>query len=120
MNRKMNVRLKNLRFFSRIGFFEQERAVGNEFEVNMEISFDASIFVEEDISTTVSYADIYSIIEEEMMRESLLLETVANRIAERTMAITPNNSRISISIDKLTPPIKGISGSCGIELTLQK
>lgn len=109
------IKLHDLRFFSRIGVFEQERRVGNEFIVNVEVEVSASTFVEEDLTTSISYADIYEEVKDVMSGEWLLLETVAvkirRKICDRWDAITSG----SISIEKLAPPIVGIDGSCGVE-----
>lgn len=72
------IRLNGLRFYSRIGVFDQERSVGNEFRVDLTAVADASGFRSENLDTTVSYADIYDVVAEAMRREWLLLESVSS------------------------------------------
>lgn len=115
MKERFVIRLHDLRFFSRIGVFEQERLVGNEFLVNVEVEFFASAFIEENLATSISYADIYEEVKEMMAREWLLLETVAVRIQQALSARWPEIESGSISIQKLSPPIPGIQGTCGVE-----
>lgn len=74
------ITLSDLRFHASIGVADQERKVGNDFRVDMEIMMDASGFSVEQLSTTISYADVYDIISEEMRKEWLLLESVAKTI----------------------------------------
>ncbi|MDE7401978.1 MAG: dihydroneopterin aldolase, partial [Muribaculaceae bacterium] len=54
--------LKNLRFFSKIGVFQYERTIGNEFQVNVAVEISAENFVSESLDTTISYADLYDIV----------------------------------------------------------
>ena len=112
---KFTVRLENLRFFSRIGVYSQERCVGNEFAVSVSFAVDASGFVSEDIRSTVSYADVYLIVEEEMKREWLLLESVCASIADRISCRFPCVKDMRVKISKLAPPIPGIQGECSVE-----
>ena len=109
------IRLNSLRFFSRIGVLEQERRVGNEFIVNVEVAITASSFIEEDLSTSISYAEIYEEVNKVMREEWLLLETVAVRIKDSLTARCEEIEGGKVTIEKLSPPIAGIEGSCGIE-----
>lgn len=115
------IRLEGLRFFSHIGVFEQERRVGNEFHVDLRLETDASSFREECLETTISYADVYEIVSAEMSRESLLLESVAKKIADAVIKRWCQVGRVEVKITKLAPPIAGIQGSCSVEyITSQK
>ncbi len=107
--------LSGLRFNSRIGVYEQERKVGNEYVVDVTVSYDA-----EDLSTSVSYADIYEEIKMEMHRERRLLESVALSISQRISGRWGFVDEISVRIVKTAPPINGIVGDCGIEYFWKK
>ncbi|MDE5790149.1 MAG: dihydroneopterin aldolase [Muribaculaceae bacterium] len=109
------IKLTDLRFFSSIGVFEQERKVGNDFIVNLEIRIDASSFEEENLDSSISYAEAYEVVKYIMGREWLLLETVAIKIKETLLARWPFILGGSIDITKVSPPISGINGQCGIE-----
>ncbi len=106
--------LSGLRFNSRIGVYEQERKVGNEYVVDVTVSYDAALFKEEDLSTSVSYADIYEEIKMEMHRERRLLESVALSISQRISGRWGFVDEISVKIVKTAPPSNGIVGACGI------
>lgn len=111
------LRLEDLRFFSRIGVFEQERNVGNEFRVDCSFKISADSFTCEDLSTTVSYADVYCIIENAMKKEWKLLESVAVQVAYECRKNWPGIIQINVKITKLSPPISGLQGSCSVEYT---
>lgn len=112
--------LSGLRFNSRIGVYEQERKVGNEYVVDVTVSYDAALFKEEDLSTSVSYADIYEEIKMEMHRERRLLESVALSISQRISGRWGFVDEISVRIVKTGSSINGIVGDCGIEYFWKK
>ena len=112
--------LSGLRFNSRIGVYEQERKVGNEYVVDVTVSYDAALFKEEDLSTSVSYADIYEEIKMEMHRERRLLESVALSISQRISGRWSFVDEIIVRIVKTAPTINRIVGDCGIEYFWKK
>jgi len=109
------IRLEKLRFFGRIGVFDFERAEGNDFEVNVEIMVDSESFKPEDLSSTISYADVYEVVEALMQREWQLLESVAKAMHDAITCRWPNTTSVKVKITKLHPPIPGIQGSCSVE-----
>ena len=47
------IRLENLHFYSDIGVFEQERNVGNEFQVDVTLETDDTRFIPEHLDTSI-------------------------------------------------------------------
>ena len=75
------INLHNLQFFSFHGIHEEERILGNNYEVNVELSFDT----EEQITAleqTINYASVYDIIKKRMSVPTALLETLAQDLAQ--------------------------------------
>lgn len=120
MKETFRINLNDLRFYSRIGVSDQERKVGNEYAVNVSVAYDASLFQEEDLDSSISYADIYEVIKEEMRIERLLLESTALHISKRISERWEKVEEISVKIDKSAPPVTGITGNCGIEYFWKK
>ena len=116
----ITVSLTDLHFFARHGVLPQETVTGNDFAVNVELETEASDLEKmveaeaEELSYTVSYADVYDVIREEMEKPRQLLETVAIRIGKRLKNSFPEIISGSISITKVTPPIPGITGSATV------
>lgn len=103
-----------------IGVMPQEREVGNDFCLDVRLSVDAGKFVSENIETTVSYADIYDIIADEMSKQWLLLESVAKEIAERILRFKVTIQDVDVKITKLSVPITGIDGFCSVEYCAER
>lgn len=114
------ITLDRLHFFARHGVMEQERTVGNEFEVSATLAYDASRAIDsDDVADAVSYADAVTIISREMSHPSALLEHVAGRIARALLDGLPALSGGTVTITKLHPPIPGqaVSASFTVAFT---
>ena len=111
------INLKDLYFYSYIGVTDEERAVGTRLKVNISIELPFSdILEEDDIDKTVSYADLYNIIEREMGITGKLLETKALRIIKQIQKTFPDVRHGKIELEKMQPPIAGMSGSASVSL----
>lgn len=113
---KFLISLINQRFYSSIGVFEQERLVGNEFLLDLHVEYDAERFEKENLASSISYADLYEITKEYMGQEYLLLESVCLDIRNHILGSWPFIESGNIRIIKVSPPIAGMEGSCGVEL----
>lgn len=102
-----SVKLERMRFYAYHGVMEQERRVGNEFEVTLEVYYPFENALKSDeLEDTLNYATLYAIVEREMAEPSKLLERVAGRIIEAINKEFPTVSGGNIKISKLHPPFK--------------
>lgn len=105
MNR---IDLKEMEFFSSHGCFEEERIIGNRFVVNLSVEGDFSKAAASDnIDDAVNYQTLYDIVREQMDLPSHLLENVASRIVNRIKEMFPFLEKVSVTIDKINPPLGG-------------
>lgn len=111
------IAIKGVKFYARHGVWEQEKKVGNEFIVDLSIRIPYNEqFFSDDLNNTISYADIFSIVEEEMAKPRKLLETVAATIRERIISRWKNILGGSIKICKSIPPISRMTGRSQVTL----
>jgi len=102
----MLIKLNNIRIHARHGVMPDERTIGAWFGVSLTVETDFLRALNDDeLSGTVSYADLAEIIKEEMLIPSQLLEHVAGRIARRLMQEFPTIARLTIEVSKENPPI---------------
>ena len=109
--------LENVRFYSYHGVAPQETAIGNEFIINLRLKTDFGKATETDeVEDTVSYADIYATLKEEMELPSKLLEHVCGRIVIRLFRDFRKIREIEIKLAKRNPPMGADIDSAGVEM----
>ena len=110
--------LKDLRFNAFHGVLDEERRLGNEFIVNLNVVVPFHFEIEDDcLEGTVSYEDLFKIIKEEMEIPRNLLEKVALRIGQRIKATFPRIENGTIEIEKVRPPIRNMIGKASVKMT---
>lgn len=102
------IELRNVHLYAHHGVMLQEREIGAWFTIDasLEIS-DQSCLRNDNIEGTVSYADVYDIIREEMNKPSQLLENVCYRICDRVYSRFGQVTAITVTLAKDTPPMSG-------------
>ena len=103
------------------GVAPQERKVGNDFRINIKLYFDMMKACNSDnLANTISYADVYEVIKEEMMKPSSLLENVCGRIIEELFDKFDRVKEIEISLAKRNPPMNADIEEAGVEITCRR
>ena len=117
--KRTKIFLRQVRFHAFHGVLDQERRVGNDYVINVvaECDFTHAMLTDE-LEDTVSYADIYRVVKEEMAIPSKLLEHVAGRIGERLFNEFPSLQSLDISIMKVNPPFGADCEGAGVEVHL--
>ena len=114
------ISLKNLRFHAYHGVLPQERTVGNDYVVNIRLTYDFSHAMATDqLSDTVNYAEVYALVRQEMLVPSQLLEHVAGRIGKRLLNAYPQTRELQVDIDKLNPPFGADCDAAGVSIHLK-
>ena len=111
------ISLENLRFQAYHGVGEQENIVGAEFEVSLHVHLPLSKeLFPDDLNATISYADLYSVVEQEMGKRSSLIENVGDRICFSLKEKFPVLVAIDVTVRKLAPPISSFQGNASIRI----
>ncbi len=110
----ITVHLYNLKFYGYHGVHEEEKILGNEYEINLDVQFHEEHEMIDSISETIDYTNLYEIIKQRMTVPTQLLETIVmdigNTIHDRYNYIRS----IKISLQKVHPPITAMQGSAGV------
>ncbi len=102
------IELRDVHLYARHGVLKQEKEIGAWFTINITLVInDSRCCTSDDIAGTVSYAEIYEIICNEMEEPSNLLEHVCNRICGKIYDNYSSVKRIDITLSKDTPPMGG-------------
>ena len=107
-----------MHFYAHHGCFEQERAIGTNFRVDLCFETDTSIAEQSDnIADTVSYLDVYQVVKREMEIPSNLLEHVGRRICDAVVREFPTVTAVTATVHKLNPPLGGQMDSVSVEVS---
>ncbi|MEK7224812.1 MAG: dihydroneopterin aldolase [Bacteroidota bacterium] len=110
MDGLITIELKELHFYAYHGLYAEEKKTGNEFEVNLTVSYQPPSGTITDISDTVNYAALYALLKKEMTKPRHLLETFVMEAAELIHLSFPLIKNIEISITKLHVPVPRFTG----------
>lgn len=110
-----------MQFYAYHGVMPQERLVGAQFNVSIEakVCFEKAIYTDE-LDGTVSYADIYKVVKEEMGIPSNLLEYVAGRIAHRLFQDFSAIENLKIEVMKQNPPMGADILTAGVRIEVKR
>lgn len=108
------ITLNNVRFRAYHGLHPEERQKGNDFVVNMQVNYEPRSGIITSLSDTIDYADLFAIINSTMQRPVDLLETLVQTIAQEVHYQFPYVKEITVSVEKLNPPIDKFSGSAAV------
>jgi len=98
------VALRNVRFFSPIGYYEEERILGNEFFVDVSVYFPFRNPDAEDLANTINYEELYQLLCTVMEKERKLLESAAEELLAGIQGRYSFLNEARVSIRKTTPP----------------
>ncbi|KNZ68873.1 dihydroneopterin aldolase [Thermincola ferriacetica] len=113
--------LKGMQFHGRHGVFPGEKAMGQKFVVDLELSADLKKAGQtDDLAHTLNYADIYGLVKGIVTGKSFnLLEALAENIAQ---AILQNYQvkKVKVRVEKPQAPISGIFDYMAVEIKREK
>lgn len=116
----MFIHLHGLRFRGFHGLYEEERLLGNEYEVDLSVGFEPKQLPVNKLEQTIDYTKLLECIRTRMAIPTLLLETLATEITEKIRAEYSGAVKISISIKKLYPPLNNFEGAVGVSFEWNK
>jgi dihydroneopterin aldolase len=113
--------LNNVSFYSYHGVAEQERIIGNNYELTLRLSVDLEKAMKSDnVEDTVNYALVHKALAEEMAIPSKLLEHVCGRIIKKLFLEFPAIDEIKIKLSKRNPPMGADIETAGVELRVKR
>ncbi len=113
----MYIQMKGIQLYAFHGVNPQENRVGANFYIDLSLKTNFSRAAQtDDLKETVSYADVYQVVKEEMKIPSQLLEHVCERIAHKLFQNFPSIEEIDISLTKENPPMGACGKSIGVSV----
>lgn len=110
----LTISLHNVRFRAYHGLYPEERQKGNDFVVNLEVSYQPQTEKIESLHETIDYASLFEIINTTMQKPVDLLETLVQEIAQGVHLKFNSIMEVIVSVEKLNPPIDRFTGSAAV------
>lgn len=112
--------IKNLNLFGYHGVRECEKKDGQNFCFNIEILLNKNSFLNgDDLENTINYSEVIRLVKKiNSSNKFNLLETFSQTIAEDIMKMSPLVEKVTVKIEKTSPPIKENLESVGVEYVL--
>ena len=103
------VRLVNAVFYAHHGVMQEEHRIGGRFEVDVSMSLDLEDAAHnDDLSATVDYEKVYSLVREIVTRNSFyLIERLAYLIAREVLSSFERVTDVEVNVRKPNPPVGG-------------
>ena len=101
-------------------YIPEERQKGNDFVVNMQVSYQPKSGTIVSLDDTIDYGALFNIMNSTMQQPVDLLETLVQEIAQAVHQKFSQVKEVTVSVEKLNPPIDRFSGSaaCLIKLNI--
>ena len=114
MTNLLTISLNNVRFRAYHGLYPEERQKGNDFVVNMQVTYAPRTGMITALEDTIDYASLFEIINASMQKPVDLLETLVQAMAQAVHQKFPQVKEIAVSVEKLNPPIDKFSGTAAV------
>lgn len=114
--------LNEMEFYGYHGVLAEETRLGQRFRVSLALEVDLKeAGVYDDINKTVNYAEVYDLCKEIVEGETYkLIEAVAERIASQILEKFSLVKRLTVTVIKPDPPIRGHYESVAVEITREQ
>ena len=109
--------IEGMSFFGHHGVYPAEREIGTHFTVDVALELDASEAGRTDrLEDTLDYRAAHGLVREVLEGDHCqLLETLAQRSAERLLTLE-RVRRATVTVRK-RPPVRGMTGTVGVEVS---
>jgi len=112
------IRIQGIRGYGYTGYFDEERTLGQWFEVDLRIALDLSrTGADDDLAHSLDYAAVVqrvkAVLEESRCRT---VERLATVVCEAVLGFAPVE-RVEVVLTKVAAPIPGFDGRIAIEMS---
>ena len=115
-NQTMRISFNKLLFVGYHGLYPEEKKLGNNYSVEIDIDFTPKQGVIDQLDQTIDYVHVYAIVKKWMEIPTPLLETLVGKIADDILSSQPLANRVFVKITKLHLPISSFEGNVSVKI----
>lgn len=112
----MRISLNKLLFVGYHGLYPEEKKLGNNYSVDIDIDFYPKQNLIDQLDQTIDYVTIYAIVKKWMEIPTPLLETLISKIADDILMEQPHAEKVMVKITKLHLPIPLFEGNVSVKI----
>ena len=115
------IELKGMKFHAFVGHFDEEKDVGNKFNVDLRVKTGCKKAAESDkLHDALDYQLLYGVVKDQMRKKCNLVENVAMRILNAVFKNFAEISEAEVKVTKLSPKLGGLVDEVSIIMTLSR
>jgi dihydroneopterin aldolase len=115
-NQTMRISLNKLLFVGYHGLYPEEKKLGNNYSVEIDIDFTPKQGVIDQLDQTIDYVHVYAIVKKWMEIPTPLLETLVGKIADDILSSQALANTVFVKITKLHLPISSFEGNVSVKI----
>ena len=115
-NQTMRISLNKLLFVGYHGLYPEEKNLGNNYSVEIDIDFTPKQGVIDQLDQTIDYVHVYAIVKKWMEIPTPLLETLVGKIADDILSSQALANKVFVKITKLHLPISSFEGNVSVKI----
>ena len=112
----MRISLDKLVFSGYHGLYAEEKKLGNNYSVEIDIDFTPKQGVIDQLDQTIDYVHVYAIVKKWMEIPTPLLETLVGRIADDILSSQALANKVFVKVTKLHLPISSFEGNVSVKI----
>jgi dihydroneopterin aldolase len=115
-NQTMRISLNKLLFVGYHGLYPEEKKLGNNYSVEIDIDFNPKQAIIDQLNQTIDYVHVYAIVKKWMEIPTPLLETLVGKIADDILSSQALANKVFVKITKLHLPIPSFEGNVSVKI----
>ena len=118
--RIQTIEINDARFYAPVGYYTEEIVTGNEFLVDIEVSYPYKVHSQDELTNTLNYEQLYAIAADVMKQKRKLIESAVEEILETIVNQFDFAEQVNVSITKINPLFGGDRANSRIALSYTK
>ena len=115
-NQTIRISLNKLLFVGYHGLYPEEKKLGNNYAVEIDIDFTPKQGVIDQLDQTIDYVHVYAIVKKWMEIPTPLLETLVGKIADDILSSQTLANKVFVKITKIHLPISSFEGNVSVKI----
>jgi len=115
-NQTIRISLNKLLFVGYHGLYPEEKKLGNNYAVEIDIDFTPKQGVIDQLDQTIDYVHVYAIVKKWMEIPTPLLETLVGKMADDILSSQALANKVFVKITKLHLPIPSFEGNVSVKI----